>query len=369
MELNNRYTSQNRDKYLQPVWDTATIYDETGVVIGEEGEVYFLFAPLKNSVVVRDVHLEKIYQEGKDYVVTARGIKRLKGGELPFWKIDEYFAKTYNPPVMLLADPEKIEFSFEEERYIFHSEGADGVRHYLAVSYQTDEKWHGYIPMQDEKAKPFIQALQKNKKAKIMFYGDSITVGCNASGTEYGGMLNPYLPPWYRVVADCLADKFNAEITFENEAVGGWAVKNGQDAFDEKILPHCKDTDLLVLAFGMNDSHTREEAYVQSTREMMDKYLSRNPNGIILLVAPMLPNCQCKGWRKNQEIFEGSLLKIQQNYQNVSVARITSVIFDMEKTGKPIRDWLANSVNHPTDFCVRIYAQVILQTLLGNYAQ
>ena len=56
-------------KYLQPIWDTKTIYDETGVVIGEEGEIQFLFAPLKDSVIVRDIHLEKSYQEGKDYVV------------------------------------------------------------------------------------------------------------------------------------------------------------------------------------------------------------------------------------------------------------------------------------------------------------
>ncbi len=364
MKLNNKDT----DKYLQPIWNTQTIYDETGVIIGEEGELRFLLSPIKNSVVVRDIHLEKIYQEGKDYVVTPKGIKRLKGGELPFWNTDEYFAKTYNPPIMLLADPEKIEFSFDEERYIFHSEAADGVRHYLAVSYQTEENWQGYIPVQDEKAKPFIQALKRDKKAKIMFYGDSITVGCNASGTEYGGMLNPYLPPWYRLVSDYLENNFDAEITVENEAVGGWTVKNGQDAFDEKVLPHCKDTDLLVLAFGMNDTYTAEEDYIKSTKEMMDKYLAENPNGNILLVAPMLPNCQCKGWRNNQEIFEGSLLKIQQSYQNTSVAMVTSVIFDMEKTGKPIRDWLANSVNHPTDFCVRIYAQVILQTLLGNFA-
>ena len=358
------------EKYLQPIWDTNAIYDESGIIIGEEGEMRFLFTPLKNSVVVRDIHLEKTYQEGKDYLVTDTGIKRVKDGELPFWNTDEYFSKTYNPPVMLMLDPEKADIAFEEQRYIFHSEGADGVRNYLAVSYQTEEKWQGYVPAQDENAKPFVQALQAQKKAKIMFYGDSITVGCNASGTEYGGNCNPYLQPWYRLVSNYLAETFNAEITVENKAVGGWTVKNGQDAFDERILPHCKDMDLFVLAFGMNDTHTSEENYMQSIQEMMDKYLAENPNGNILLVATMLPNCQCKGWRKNQEIFEGSLLKIQQSYanNNVSVARVTSVIFDMEKTGKPIRDWLANSVNHPTDFCVRIYAQVILQTLLGLYS-
>ena len=115
------------------------------------------------------------------------------------------------------------------------------------------------------------------------------------------------------------------------------------------------------------DKAEADDAFKKYKQTILDKYLAENPNGNVLLVAPMLPNCQCKTWRNNQEIFEDSLLKIQQNYKNVSVARVTSVIFDMEKTGKPIRDWLANSVNHPTDFCVRIYAQVILQTLLGKY--
>ena len=36
-----------------------------------------------------------------------------------------------------------------------------------------------------------------------------------------------------------------------------------------------------------------------------------------------------------------------------------------EKTGKPTRDLLANSINHPNDFGVRLYAQTILKTLIG----
>lgn len=366
MEIVDKYKKEHQNKYLQPIWDTQTIYDETGVVIGEEGEMQFLLSPKKGRVVVRDIHLEKTYQEGKDYLLTPKGIKRIKDGGLPFFSVNEYFLKEKTAPIILELAPEKEKMIFHEQRYVFFAEGAKGVQNYLAVSYQTDERWQGFIPAQDEKAKPFIQALQENRKAKVVFYGDSITVGCNASGTEYGGMLNPYLPPWYRLVSDYLAEKFDADIMVENQAVGGWSAKNGEDAFDEKVLCHCKDADLLVLAFGMNDAHTPEEDYRSSIQAMMDKYFEVNPQGNVLLVAPMLPNCQCKGWRKNQEIFENSLLEIQQEYTRVSLARVTSLIFDMEKTGKPIRDWLANSVNHPTDFCVRIYAQVILQTLLGE---
>lgn len=366
MQLVDTYKKEHQGKYLKPIWNTNTIYDETGVVIGEEGEMKLLFTPKKETLIVRDIHLGRTYQEGKDFLITTQGIKRIKGGDLPFFAVDEYFTKEKVFPILLELDPEKENLIFDEKRYIFFSEGAEGVRNYLAVSYQVDEKWQGFIPMQDEKAKRFVDLLRKNRKAKIVFYGDSITVGCNASGTKYGGMLNPYLPPWYRLVSDYLAERFGADITVENQAVGGWTVKKGEDAFDEKILPHCEDTDLLVIAFGMNDAHTIEDSYIQSTKKMMDKYLAVNPKGNVLLVAPMLPNCQCRGWRNNQEIYESSLLKTRQNYKNVSVARLTSIIFDMERTGKPIRDWLANSVNHPTDFCVRIYAQVILQTLLGE---
>jgi hypothetical protein len=34
--------------------------------------------------------------------------------------------------------------------------------------------------------------------------------------------------------------------------------------------------------------------------------------------------------------------------------------------GKNSRDILSNNVNHPNDFGVRVYAQVVLKTLLGS---
>lgn len=352
-----------RRQYLQPIWNTKRVYDETGVVVGEEGEICFL-RRASGDVVVRDIRLKKTYREGVDYVLTERGLRRLRGGELLFWNTDEYFAKE-KPNVVLEVEPNNVEFSFDEPRYIRFSEGADGVRNYLSICYSAAEKWLGFIPQADEHTRAFAEALKRKKKAKITFYGDSITVGCNASGTEYGGMLAPYLPPWYRLVTDYLSEKYEAKIEVVNEAVGGWTTKNGQDAFDEKVLPHCASTDLFVLAFGMNDPYTETTAYAASLREMLEKYFAKNANGYALLVAPMLPNSQCKAWRRNQEIFEATLLEIRENYPRVGVARITSFIFDMERTGKRIRDWLANSVNHPTDFCVRIYAQVILKTLLG----
>ena len=125
MEVLEKYTKENREKYLQPIWDTNEIYDETGVIIGEEGEMYFLFQAKCGTVVVRDIHLGETYQEGKDYLCTKKGIRRLPNGRLPFWRMDDYFSKTYTPPVILEVDPKKVEFIFEEVRYIFHSESLE----------------------------------------------------------------------------------------------------------------------------------------------------------------------------------------------------------------------------------------------------
>lgn len=169
MQLVDTYKKEHQDKYLKPIWNTNTIYDETGVVIGEEGEMKLLFTPKKETLIVRDIHLGRTYQAGKDFLIATQGIKRIKGGDLPFFAVDEYFTKEKVFPILLELDPEKENLIFDEKRYIFFSEGAEGVRNYLAVSYQVDEKWQGFIPMQDEKAKRFVDLLRKNRKAKFFF--------------------------------------------------------------------------------------------------------------------------------------------------------------------------------------------------------
>ena len=60
------------------------------------------------------------------------------------------------------------------------------------------------------------------------------------------------------------------------------------------------------------------------------------------------------------------MIDLANQYDNVGVAKISSTFLWLESQGKKTRDLLANSVNHPNDFGVRIYAQVLLKTLLGE---
>ena len=53
--------------------------------------------------------------------------------------------------------------------------------------------------------------------------------------------------------------------------------------------------------------------------------------------------------------------------KNISLAKVFTMFNELVTvSGKLSRDYLGNNVNHPNDFGVRIYAQVVLKTLCGD---
>ena len=293
-------------------------------------------------------------------------LKRIEGGALPYFEMDDYFRKEPNAAIQLRADGAKTDAPFAEQRYVYFSETVECFEKHVAISYTTDEKIADGLIVGDDALQGFIEVLKTNKKVRVKFYGDSITVGCNATGTEYGGNVSPFQPSWITLVTMYLEKKFGAEITAENHAVGGWTSFNAIDNFQTKCGDGLAETDMLCIGFGANDAHTEPERFEGNLTAMMDEYFKVNPKGTVLLYSTLLPNSQLIGWRVNQPLFEDVLLRIKSRYERVGVAKISSVFSTFEKCGKPTRDWLANSVNHPNDFGVRIYAQTILATLLGE---
>ena len=354
------------DDLLIPVWNNEKIIDETGLVIGEEGFVRLLSAPVQGTVIVKNIFQDTLYEEGVDYTVESNGIKRIAGGNLPYFERDEYFRKEPNAQVILKADPEKIEFSFPEQRYIYFSEGVDGFNKYISVSYQVQKALCEDLIAGDARLQAFIEKLKANKRAKLLLYGDSITVGCNATGTQYGGNVSPYLPDWNTLLKLFLEKKYSAEITISNQAVGGWSTIEAGDNFDKKCGEELSESDLFCIGFGANDIRTDVELYKQRIKTLIDGYLQANPNGNVLLYSTLLPNNQAIGWRTKHGLFEQALIELAAEYERVGVAKISTVFLWLEAQGKPTRDLLANSINHPNDFGVRVYAQTLLKTLLGE---
>ena len=365
LEKINCFDESKIEKLLVPVWESQEIVDETGLVIGEDGKVNLLALPIKQSVVVKNIFQDVMYEEGIDYVVDGKTIKRIKGGNLPFFAVDEYFRKKPHEQIILKVDKTKSDFKFEEDRYIYFSEGVDGFDKYISISYKTDEKPTYGLINKDDRLDSFVENLKNSKRAKVKFYGDSITVGCNATGTKYGGNVSPFTPSWITLVQRYLEMKFCAKIDVENHAVGGWRSVEGIDNFEQKCGKDLDKTDLFCIGFGANDILSGLELFRNNVCAMIDGYFKANPNGMVLLYSSLLPNSQAKGWRTDHAAFEKVLEDISLEYKNVGVAKVSTVYSHMEKLGKFTRDLLANSINHPNDFGVRLYAQTIIKTLLG----
>lgn len=358
------YNAASLPAYMQPIWYTREVYDETVVFVGENSTANLLYQP-KGKVTVRNYQLNVTYEEGRDYTIEGKTITRVEGGQMPYFEVDDYYLKTAGS-VSIGVHAGKCEFDFDENRYLYYGEGTSLTKNHISISYKTDDMWTGVMPDgKTDCTEKFMNKVKTEKKASIAFYGDSITVGCNASGTSYGGNVNPYLPSWSQLIADWFSYKYGAEITLTNKAVGGWQVKDGFSNFNKDIQPIAAQTDCLVLAFGMNDSWTKLEDYRDMTNEMVSRYLSENPNGTVILVSPMNPNTQST-WVGNQAKFEAELDAIAESYDSVAVAPVNTMFTEFENMGKRTRDWLANNINHPNDFGVRAYAQIILKTLAGD---
>ncbi len=357
------------ERLLAPVWETSEILRETGLVVGEEGSVKLLKTPTHGCVEVKNIFGDVLYEEGVDYTLDGDKIKRIEGGALPFFAVDDYFRKEPNAHVKLKVNPEKVEFSFPEDRYIYFSECVDCFERYITVSYRVEEEdvdVENCLIVGDNRVQGFVEKLRAGKNANILLYGDSITVGCNATGTQYGGNVSPYQPDWNTLVRLYLEKKFGVEISVRNEAVGGWSSINGIDSFEVKCADALETTDLFCIGFGANDLHTEPEHFKKNLAGMIDGYFEKNPNGNVLLYSCLLPNNQATGWRANQPLFEQALIDLANDYDRVGVAKVSKVFLWVEGQGKKTRDFLANSVNHPNDFGVRIYAQTLLKTILGD---
>ena len=371
------------DAYLAPIWDTNRIYDETGLFVGETGSVKLMFTPTDpKEVVVRDFTLGVTYTYGTDYTISGNKVTRVAGGNLPYLSFDEYYRTSpavYNGKeqgwrITLQNGKTEDGYSFSGTRYMYYDEGYNGGAHHVTFTYNKSAAWTGTTFEGDASAQSFIEKLKTDKAATVMFYGDSITVGCNASGTTYGGLRNPFLPTWTDLVVSSLENLYGAKIAKYNGAVGGWTTAQGAENLAAKVTEagtSLADVDLFVIAFGMNDPVTAEADYVASIKQMINAYYAENPNGSVLLVSPMQPNTQSSMVAGNQNKWENALNGVKNsaeyNGKNISLARVFTMFSELlTVSGKLSRDYLGNNINHPNDFGVRIYTQVILKTLCGD---
>lgn len=351
----------NLDIYTKPFYEGDTVYYETALFIGEESSIKTLF-PIKEMVALLNYGLYEKYEEGKDYIYEGNTIKRLKGSRIPYFKKEEIYLKEPNDKVAVLKIIDKdLLKEAEGGKYFLYGEQGTFTSKQIAIVYKHEPNiWKGTKAIyQGDKLAKTIQKLNNHEPVTLVFTGDSITVGCDSSGTEHGGFLPPLADSYPVMVHKKLEKEFNTKIKYINTAVGGTHAEWGLENIDENVNQY--NPDLVIVAFGMNNPYQDEEFFYNWANQMVEKLTKHNKDVEIIFVSTTLPNPQCSWWGKQYQFIK-ALKRISK--PNVAVVDMTTMHQDLMDAGKKFVDMTANCVNHPNDFIARIYAQQILKTII-----
>jgi len=192
--------------------------------------------------------------------------------------------------------------------------------------------------------------------------GDSISTGCNASG--WAGVA-PYQPPYQDLLVQHLQAWSTGPVKLTNLAVGGTSTPWGITKVSEVTAAK---PDLVLLAFGMNDSSGRPAAeYGANIAAMIAQIREGAPEAEFVLIATMRGNADWVALK--QELF-GEYRDVLQGLTGpgIVLADLTSLWTEFLKR-KRDSDLTGNGVNHPNDFGHRVYAQVLASLLCPGTAE
>ncbi len=337
-------------KILHPIWKGTRIENETLLPTSYDGkpaEANLAFVPSK-IVSVKNYALDQTYEEGEDYVFDGRTLRLTPNSSIPFFNYEQLYHNNPDakPGVMKTVDGGYLTFS---ETALFNDKQ-------LAVTYEHSTPWKGPVPQSAKEQLPkSFQALAAGRPIKLVVFGDSISAGASSSGATGRA---PWMPHWTDLLAGELARHYGSEIDYTNPSVGGMTSEWGREKIGELVAP--AKPDLVVLGFGMNDCWAfSAEQFLANTKSMMESIRKQNPDAEFILLMSFQPNAK---WRMLAPMPD--YLKALRGLEGpgVAVADLWT-IHGYLLTHKTYWDMTGNHVNHPNDFMVRIYAQVLLARL------
>ena len=354
-----KYDEYNIETYLYPLWQGKYVYNETVMFVGKNSKAPLLYKA-EEIVSVRSYDLKTEYVAGKDFKFDKKtnSLYLTANSAIPFISESEYYPE-------VKQGGNAFEFSGLKHKYIRFSEGSFFSALQIAVTYRHGGK--NYISKPTCQSDAFSQVRKKisdGENVKILFYGDSITVGANASKfVNYP----PYANTWTEMVFSALT-KGNEKAEYVNTAVGGWSSQDGIDNLDERLLSHAPDA--VFLAFGMNDVNLSPTEHIEKIKNMFYRIRERLPNCAVCLISTMLPNREVKGFYGYQPRFREKYYEFidelrAEGETAVCYADVTKVHSEILER-KRCFDMTGNNVNHPNDFLSRVYAQTVLQTVCDN---
>lgn len=344
------------DTYMRPYWRGNVMVNESVLFVGETDCVPLLYTP-KKILSVRSCELDVEYEEGRDYLIEDGKLRRTVGSRMAYIPESLYY------PAEKTEEIGAMKGRFPEKPWLYFGEKDTFFKHQIFVTYTHEGTWEDKIPTgQAEKFPKTLARLESGEETTVVFFGDSITTGCNCS---HWMDRAPHMESWPEMTVSALRRTYpNAKINYVNTAVGGkktaWAIETAEERV-AAYNPH-----LVILAFGMNDTRMPAEDHAALLTQLVETVKGLCPDAEIALISTTLPNEEAEGFWSEQhrfeEVYESTLL---QKFPDLPIVPMGSMHKALLKK-KRFCHMTGNNINHPNDFLARVYAHSLFKTLTGK---
>lgn len=333
-----------------------------------------------HSVIVKSVDGSIIYEEGKDYLVDHiwGAIGRIPDGLIPKGAQVSLSYKYSLQRIDLIQVNEHGELSLKKGEEVKT----------CPIPPQPDEGYYPvanvYLPyhtkeLSDELVYPFgapfsltsktqiegnfrfvkriLSKLRRGEKVTIVFWGDSVTAGGDASSPDKA---------FPALFVSLLKERFpKAKIELVNAGIGGSNTNQRLPNIKEEVLKYSPD--LVVIEF-VNDMGFTEENLRKNYNQAID--LIREQGGEIIILTPhftmpsMMGLSSVKNARETRTAVE--ILRKIAKERGVGLADASKRWEHLSNEGIPYITLLYNGINHPDDRGHRIFAEELLKFFPKN---
>ena len=344
------------DDIMTPIFDGTKMFGESVFPLknadGSNASAKLFFKPKKIEAAYTYKNWRKEYLlENVDYKIDGDNVEFTDKGKFKSFDYSKIYADTKE------AAAKNGKFFFFENlgKFAFFTEGGWFQQNAVFFDYEHAAQTEFSLPKRDGKTlEKTAGKLKRGEPLKIVLFGDSIAAGANAQSMTD---TPPFAPTWGEIITMRLRQIYKGEIEYRNRALGGTTIGWGNLNIENLVLPD--NPDLVIIAFGMNDSCV-PELRAKLLKSMTDKVLKKNPDAEFIIVSSM---CANPLWLKKFKIHD-EYAKIDKTLKldNVAIADVRSAHKALLSKKKYI-DMTGNNVNHPNQFLIRVYAQTILNLL------
>ena len=208
-----------------------------------------------------------------------------------------------------------------------------------------------------EKLPNTMSKLLKGEALSVLFYGDSIPVGCDASG-----MYNrkPNQDEFPKIFRKALQEIYGSTVKYRNTAVGGTTTDWANQNVESQVIKY--KPDLVVLMTGGNDGNNTVNTKT-NILAAVKKIKAALPECEIRLMDPFVGNADGGFETKVKPMLKG----IHDDIAAANEGVVSVGIYGLHKYflgGKNYIDFSGNGINHPNDYMIRIYAQQLLSAVV-----